>query len=241
MQTQPKTTYSWGFEVTEDEQGMLDAALADVAVLKAALGEALTARADGEAELALTAEAKAHLARDHRVWARAWPSAPSIRPQGNPREEDQPAQHVELLARAALTDSIAEVCDGQRAGLERAVLSQLRAILGDPEIAAIVGTLSRLRMADNDEQMPTSVTAKTRPAIQTLTEISQKLEHGDARKLLSKVMNLGMAPERTKDGVGLPDLVYRTLKQGGVSDKDCEAAYSATQTIETAFAKPPLP
>lgn len=209
---------------------MLDAALADVAVLKAELGDALSARADGEAELQLAAEAKAHLARDHRVWARAWPSAPTVRPQGNPREEDHPAQQVELLARAALTDSIAEVCDGQRAGLERAVLVQLRAILGDPEIAAIVATLNKLREADNDEQMPASVTAKTRGAIQALTAVSQKLEDGDARKLISKIMNATKLPP-----AGLPDLLYRTLKQSGVSDADAESAYSAAQSIETAF------
>jgi hypothetical protein len=216
--------------MTDEEQAVMDAALADVATLKAELGEALADRGEIAKQLEADTSARKNLARDHRVWARAWPSAPSIRPQGNPLETDQPAQQVELLARAALTDSIADVCDGQRAGLERAVLSQLRAILGDPEIAAIVATLNRLREADNDEQMPASVTAKTRPAIAALTAVSQKLEDGDARRLISKIMNLTKLPP-----AGMPDLLYRTLKQSGVSDADAESAYSAAQAIETAF------
>jgi hypothetical protein len=217
--------------MTEEEQATLDAALADVQALKAELADAQSARMDANAELALSNESKEHLARDHRVWARAWPSAPSIRPQGNPLETDAPAQHVELLARAALTDSIAEVCDGQRAGLERAVLVQLRAILGDPEIATIVATLNRLREADSDEQMPAGVTAKTRAPIAALTEVSQKLEDGDARKLIAKIMNATKAPP-----AGLPDLLYRLLKQSkGITDADAESGYSAAQAIETAF------
>jgi len=217
--------------VTDDEQAVLDAALADIAELQAEKKIALEATA----EMELAAESRSHLARDHRVWARAWPSAPSIRPQGNPREEDSLAQQVELVARAALTDSIAEVCDGRRAGLEAAVMGQLRAILGDPEVASILAMLKKLRDADQDELLPASVTAVTRPHIATLTHVSEKLPaDGDARKLLAKVMNLKKAPP-----AGLPDLLYRVLKQNGQSDADCEQAYSAAQSIVAAFPPPP--
>lgn len=207
--------------------------------LKATLAEAVEAklRAESALKVALDAgaaldSARERLARDHRVWARAWPAVtPHIRPQGNPLESDHPSQHVELLARAALTDSIAAVCDGSAAGLERAVLGQLQAILGDPELATVKGAIMKLRAQDSDEQMPASVTAVTRGAVDTLARIAESLPDGDCRRLIAAIINAQVAP-----GPGVADLLYRKLRQQEkASEEVATDALSAAQAIRTAF------
>ena len=80
----------------------------------------------------------------------------------HPTENWTPAQHLEVVARAALTDSIAEVCDGARVGLEDAVWRQLRVFLGDPEAATLSARMKALRESDKDLQTPLGIVAQTR-------------------------------------------------------------------------------
>jgi len=144
----------------------------------------------------------------HRVWALAWGPAGTVRTMGPPAESDTPAQHLETLARAALTDAIAQLADGRKAGLEELVGAQLRAVMGGPEYAQLESDLRKLRDADANPMG--SFNANLRDAVQELVNLG--LPTGTyARDLISAICQPGAPIPDGLEPRAVPDRLFRDL------------------------------
>lgn len=79
-----------------------------------------------------------------RVWERAAAAAPWIRVRGQDiRSTDPLPTFVELLARAALTDCIAETCDGRPLGMAAHTTQQVTSLLGPGLMRRVASMLQR--------------------------------------------------------------------------------------------------
>jgi hypothetical protein len=87
---------------------------------------------------------QARLMRAYRVWLHSFEACSFVRTSGaDIRRTDALPTFVELLARAALTDAIAESCDGMPLGLFRHTMRNLEGLLNPRTAGRVRAALAR--------------------------------------------------------------------------------------------------
>lgn len=168
---------------------------------------------------------KRQLATDHRVWMAAFGLCATIKVHGPDLRDTDPLEtFVELLARAAMEDAIALVCDGARLGLEQHLELKLRAFLGDPEMGTIKNKLAELRLKDADEQQPAAMIRAAGEHLRVLGDIANTLAmDSDARNTLTRIVST------QETDVALADKLFRQVLEQG---KPVEMAWAAQRAAE---------
>jgi hypothetical protein len=121
--------------------------------------------------------------------------------------------------------------DGTEDLVMKRVAAQLRAMLGDPEMAAVLATLTELGKRIAEQDNPSSVGAVARDALQLLSDIGSKLpDKSNARDSIAQLLGA-----RKKPPEWVPDTLLRELLQLGFDQAEAFAVHAAASAVVAAF------